>query len=64
MSGITYKCSLCGQEVTVEKGKPAPSCCQKQMEPLPYCTKVPNAEMARFTDEDGPCDDGITNKKQ
>lgn len=62
MSGIVYACTVCDHKVTVEKGKPVPLCCQRQMEPLPYCTKASDAEMSRLTDDDSPCDDGITNK--
>ncbi|OGD10075.1 MAG: hypothetical protein A2Y86_02415 [Candidatus Aminicenantes bacterium RBG_13_62_12] len=62
MSDITYVCGVCGKQVKQEKGKPAPLCCRKEMEPLPYCTKASDAEMSRLTDEDGPCDDGITKK--
>jgi hypothetical protein len=32
-------------------------------DPLPYCTKVPNAEMARGVDADEPCADGTQPKK-
>ena len=63
MSEETYKCSVCGRQTTIEAGKPAPRCCAKPMEPLPYCTKVPNAEMERPTDTDEPCQDGTTPKK-
>jgi hypothetical protein len=62
MSDITYACGICGKQVVLEKGKPAPACCRREMEPLPFCTKVPNAEMSRLADEDDACDDGITNK--
>jgi len=62
MSEIIFACGVCGKQVTLEKGKTRPSCCRREMEPLPYCTKIPDAEMSRFKDEDGPCDDGITNK--
>ncbi|MBN2199845.1 MAG: hypothetical protein JW747_08370 [Candidatus Aminicenantes bacterium] len=62
MSDITYVCRHCGRQVTVEEGKPAPICCQEPMEPLSYCTKVPDAEMSRLADDDEPCDDGVTNK--
>jgi hypothetical protein len=58
MSGVTYTCSVCGAEVTVEAGGAAPVCCKKEMEPLPFCTTQPHPEMARNSDEDLPCDDG------
>jgi hypothetical protein len=58
MSRITYKCSVCGREVEVEKDDPVPICCNKEMEPLPFCTTQPHPEMARNYDEDLPCDDG------
>jgi DNA-directed RNA polymerase subunit RPC12/RpoP len=56
--GMTYKCSVCGREVTVEKGGSVPFCCKKEMEPLPFCTEQPQSEMARNYDEDLPCNDG------
>jgi hypothetical protein len=58
MSSVTYKCSVCGKEVVVDKNDPVPVCCNKEMGPLPYCTEAPNPEMARNYDEDLPCDDG------
>jgi hypothetical protein len=58
MSSITYTCSVCGKQATAEKGKPIPLCCNKEMEPLPFCTTQPHPEMARNYDEDLPCDDG------
>jgi hypothetical protein len=58
MSSITYACSVCGNQVTVEKGDPIPLCCKKEMEPLPFCTTQPHPEMARNYDEDLPCNDG------
>jgi len=64
MDIMTYSCSVCGKEVKAEKGTPVPRCCKKEMEPLPFCTKVPNAEMARSNDEDLPCDDGTRAKKK
>ena len=65
MSEQTYVCGSCGREVKVETGKPAPLCsaCNKMMEPLPFCTTVPNAEMSRFENPDEPCADGSTPKK-
>lgn len=58
MSSVTYRCSVCGKEVEVEKGAPVPICCNKEMEPLPFCMTQPHPEMARNYDEDLPCDDG------
>jgi len=63
MSENTFVCRTCGKQVKVKKGKPAPSCCQTEMEPLPYCTTVPNPEMSRFENPDEPCADGATPKK-
>lgn len=54
---VTYKCSVCGRELTVERISPIPICCHKEMEPLPFCTTQPHPEMARNYDEDLPCDD-------
>jgi hypothetical protein len=59
---VTYKCSVCGLEVTAPAGEPVPICCGKAMGPLPYCTEQPNPEMARNYDEDLPCDDGTIPK--
>lgn len=56
--GVTYKCSVCGNEVQVPKGATIPICCGKAMEPLPFCMSQPHPEMARNYDEDLPCDDG------
>jgi hypothetical protein len=64
MSDVTYTCFVCGNEVKVEKGKPAPLCCMKDMEPLPFCTTAPNPEMARNNDADEPCNDGTQAKKK
>lgn len=63
MSDQTYICRECGKQKTVTEGEPVPICCTKPMEPLPYCTKIPNAEMDRPTDSDEPCADGTTPKK-
>jgi hypothetical protein len=54
---VTYRCSVCGREVQAEKGRPVPICCNKEMEPLAFCTTQPHPEMARNYDEDLPCDD-------
>jgi hypothetical protein len=64
MDSVTYTCSVCGKKVEAEKGKPVPLCCHKEMEPLPFCTTAPNAEMARNNNEDLPCDDGTQTKKK
>jgi hypothetical protein len=58
MSSIIYTCSVCGKQSTAEEGKPIPLCCNKEMEPLPFCTTQPHPEMARNYDEDLPCNDG------
>ena len=58
MSDIVYTCAVCGKEIPVEKGKPVPLCCKKEMEALPFCTVAPNSEMARSEDAGEPCDDG------
>ena len=63
MSEATYHCSVCGKESKVKEGEPIPLCCHKEMEPLPYCTSAPNAEMARNEDADEPCDDGTGHRK-
>jgi ribosomal protein L37AE/L43A len=65
MSEKTYVCPKCGLEVQVEEGEPVPECshCHVAMEPLPYCTSVPHAEMDRLEDPDEPCADGTTPKK-
>jgi hypothetical protein len=63
MSDQTYVCKQCGKQVDLKRGESIPICCDKPMEPLPYCTKIPNAEMDRLTDSDEPCADGTTPKK-
>ena len=63
MSDTVFICRTCGKQAKAGKGKPAPSCCEKGMEPLPYCTTVPNPEMSRFENPDEPCADGTTPKK-
>lgn len=52
---MKYVCSVCGLENYSENEKEIPMCCGEKMLP---CTKAQDAEMARLTDEDGPCDDG------
>ncbi len=64
MADMTYACSVCGKQVEVKNGKPAPRCCKKEMEPLPFCTAAPHPEMARNYDEDLPCDDGTQAKSK
>lgn len=65
MSDLGYTCPHCGKHITLPHEKAAPVCCGKVLtaDPLPYCTKVPNAEMDREIDADGPCADGTTSKK-
>ena len=64
MSEIVYTCAVCGKRTPVEKGKPVPLCCRREMEPLPVCTTAPNPEMARNYDEDLPCDNGTGARKK
>jgi hypothetical protein len=64
MGEVTYTCSVCGKKGKAKKGKPIPLCCHKEMEPLPFCTSAPHAEMSRTGDEDGPCDDGTMARKK
>ena len=64
MSDLLYHCSVCEKQAVVKKGEPIPVCCQREMEPLPYCTHMPDPEQARNYDEDEPCNDGNTGKKR
>lgn len=64
MSAVIYKCSLCDRQVTAEKGRPVPVCCKKEMEPMPFCTAVPTAEMARNYAQDEPCLDGSARRQK
>ncbi len=66
MSDIRYRCAVCDTRATAPQGNSAPLCCGQAMtaEPLPYCTTVPNSEMARPGNADGPCDDGTLSKKR
>jgi len=64
MSTVTYRCGVCDHQLTVKKGQAPPSCCKKEMEPMPFCTAVPTAEMARNTAEDEPCLDGTARRKK
>lgn len=63
MSEVIYHCTVCGKESKVEEGKPAPICCQKEMEPLPPCTLSQTAEHDRTADADEPCYDGTGRPK-
>jgi hypothetical protein len=65
MSDIGYTCPHCGKHIALPADKPAPACCGVTLkaDPLPYCTKVPNAEMDREIDADAPCADGTASKK-
>jgi len=63
MSEMTYACSKCHKQVIVKEGGPVPVCCKKEMEPLPFCTRVPDPEIAR-ADEDVPCQDGTAPKRK
>jgi len=60
---LTYSCSLCGKEAKAKEGKPAPVCCKKPMEPLPFCTVPETAETSRNYNADEPCADGSTKHK-
>ncbi|MCX6563905.1 MAG: hypothetical protein NTU60_09915 [Candidatus Aminicenantes bacterium] len=64
MSPVTYKCGVCDHQLTVEKGQAVPVCCKKEMEPMPFCTAVPTAEMARNYAEDEPCLDGTARRQK
>jgi hypothetical protein len=64
MSEVIYHCSVCRKEAKAEEGKPIPLCCQKEMEPLPYCTLAQTAEMSRSADADEPCDNGTGRRKR
>jgi len=61
MANKAYRCSDCGDEVVIADSNENPDCCGQQMKeiPLEECTKAPNAESARFADDDGACDDGV-----
>ena len=65
MSDIGYTCPRCGKHITLLADKPAPACCGMTLkaDPLPYCTKVPTADMDREIDADEPCADGTAAKK-
>ena len=66
MSELSYTCPRCGKRIVLSADKPAPVCCGVTLsaDPLPACTKVPNAEMARPGDADEPCADGTSPKKR
>lgn len=61
MSQKAYRCPECGDEVIIADSDQVPDCCGQPMQQisLDECTKAPNAESARFGDEDGACDDGV-----
>jgi len=61
MSQKAYRCPGCGDEIIIADSDQVPDCCGQHMNeiPLDECTKAPNAESARFGDEDGACDDGV-----
>ncbi|MBP1768501.1 MAG: hypothetical protein H6P98_2616 [Candidatus Aminicenantes bacterium] len=63
VSEATYHCPVCGKEAKVKEGEPIPVCCQKEMEPLPFCTAAPTAETAGRSDADEPCYDGTGRRK-
>jgi hypothetical protein len=64
MKQLTYKCSVCGKEEIVLASEPVPVCCNKPMEPLPFCTGPVSAEAERAGNPDEPCDDGTAPKKK
>lgn len=64
MSELIYKCRECNSQITIIKGQPVPLCCKKEMEPLPFCTKAQDPEMARNYEADEPCADGTMPKKR
>jgi hypothetical protein len=64
MDEVTYVCSVCHRQTTIKKGDPVPMCCRREMEPLPFCTSVPQAEMVRDGAGDTPCDDGTLPRKK
>jgi hypothetical protein len=63
MSELIYSCRICGKQAKAKKGQPVPLCCKKEMEPLPFCTRVPDPEIVR-ADEDEPCQDGTAPKRK
>ena len=64
MAPVTYQCTLCKKEITINQGEKIPTCCGREMEPLPFCTTAPQAEMARNYDADEPCDPGTVPRKK
>jgi hypothetical protein len=64
MKELTYSCSICGKQAKVKEGKPAPVCCKKPMEPLPFCAGPVSAETSRAANADAPCADGTTPRKK
>ncbi len=65
MAAVTYHCTLCDKRVEVAEGEKIPMCCDREMEPLPFCTTVQsNPEMVRNYDENEPCDPGTTPKNK
>ncbi|MEI7941589.1 MAG: hypothetical protein WCH76_00275 [Candidatus Riflemargulisbacteria bacterium] len=53
---MKYVCSICGLEKNLDNNMEIPQCCSVKMDPIEPCSKVQDAEMAKFTDDDGPCD--------
>lgn len=64
MSDVTYVCSFCRKEVSAGAGEAVPLCCGKEMEPLPFCTTVPDPEMSRNDKTGEPCDDATGPRKR
>jgi hypothetical protein len=54
MNESIYECPECGKKVKFESGESVP-CCGAS---LNVCTKAGDAEHARLSDMDEPCDDG------
>jgi hypothetical protein len=62
MTGKTYQCETCGQQVQLSGEIPsATECCGAkwiEVERLPACEMPATAEHSRFDADDEPCDDG------
>jgi hypothetical protein len=64
MSDIQYLCPVCHKQAAAKEGEPAPRCCGREMEPMPFCTAMPDPEQARNYKDDGPCNDGTSRPKR
>ncbi|HOI45708.1 MAG TPA: hypothetical protein PLX50_08870 [Candidatus Aminicenantes bacterium] len=58
MGDRQYHCRICEKQATLKEGEAVPICCNREMEPLPFCTAMPDPEQARNYAEDEPCADG------